>query len=229
MIKNSMFAALAVSAALPAQAASLVTNGSFESPLAFVDYYYVGSTAISGYTVVQLPTGDNNVQLTDNSAFGGIGAYASDGNQFLDLTGNIGRGAGIQTDAFATVLGQRYIAAFDVGAFNIAGNSFGDATVDVYLNGVFANSFTQVENQPGQGTQYTRFSYNFLGTGAPTTLAFYSSLSPTSSNLGVAFDNLDVAAVPEPATWALSIIGFGAMGAAMRRRRGDKITAVRYG
>ena len=36
-----------------------------------------------------------------------------------------------------------------------------------------------------------------------------------------------VAAVPEPATWAMMIAGFGLAGAAMRRRRAAKIT-VRY-
>lgn len=34
----------------------------------------------------------------------------------------------------------------------------------------------------------------------------------------VSIDNLSVAAVPEPATWALMILGMGAVGGAMRRR-----------
>ena len=32
-------------------------------------------------------------------------------------------------------------------------------------------------------------------------------------------DNLAINAVPEPATWAMMLLGFGAVGFAMRRRR----------
>lgn len=45
---------------------------------------------------------------------------------------------------------------------------------------------------------------------------------------GVAFEFDDfaaAAAVPEPATWALLIIGFGFVGVAARRRRGTSVTA----
>ena len=42
-------------------------------------------------------------------------------------------------------------------------------------------------------------------------------LSSTSNSFEV--DNFAVAAVPEPATWAMMIMGFGAMGAVIRRRR----------
>jgi hypothetical protein len=35
-------------------------------------------------------------------------------------------------------------------------------------------------------------------------------------------------AVPEPATWALMIVGFGTVGAAMRRRRSAERTTVRF-
>ena len=43
----------------------------------------------------------------------------------------------------------------------------------------------------------------------------------TFSSTGVAFefDNLAVAGVPEPASWALMIGGFGLAGAGLRRRR----------
>lgn len=33
------------------------------------------------------------------------------------------------------------------------------------------------------------------------------------------------AAVPEPSTWAMMIVGFGMAGAAMRRRCGQTVTA----
>jgi hypothetical protein len=41
----------------------------------------------------------------------------------------------------------------------------------------------------------------------------------TSSNMSFELDNIAVAAVPEPATWALMIGGFGGAGAMLRRRR----------
>ncbi|WP_231639313.1 PEPxxWA-CTERM sorting domain-containing protein [Sphingomonas profundi] len=40
--------------------------------------------------------------------------------------------------------------------------------------------------------------------------------------------NVVVAAVPEPATWAMMLGGFGLVGAAMRRRRAHVTTAVRF-
>ena len=36
---------------------------------------------------------------------------------------------------------------------------------------------------------------------------------------GVTFATLDTSAVPEPATWAMMLVGFGGMGAALRSRR----------
>jgi hypothetical protein len=41
----------------------------------------------------------------------------------------------------------------------------------------------------------------------------------TSTQNSFEFDNIAVAAIPEPGTWALMISGFGLMGAALRRRR----------
>ncbi len=53
-----------------------------------------------------------------------------------------------------------------------------------------------------------------LGTGALTTIGNTSSVL-----YGIAIQQ--TAAVPEPATWAMMVAGFGALGATMRRRRRD--------
>lgn len=53
-----------------------------------------------------------------------------------------------------------------------------------------------------------------LGTGALTTVGNTSSVL-----YGIAIQQ--TAAVPEPATWAMMVAGFGALGATMRRRRRD--------
>ena len=214
-------AATLVMATVPA-AANLVANGSFEAPPTTLRFYPVGSTAITNWTVVNLPGGSGNIQHSNNSDFGALGVVASDGVQYLDLTGNIGRGGGIQSDAFATTVGTRYAVSFDVGAIFVAGfGSFGDSIVDLYIDGDFAGSYLNTMSLNSPGTDYQRFSQTFVAAGPTSTVAFYSSQSMASSNLGVIFDKVDVsvAGVPEPATWAMLIGGFAMVGAAARRRR----------
>lgn len=218
----------------PASAASLLANGGFETPgIGSYTFYSVGSTALTGWTVASLPGGDPTVQLTNNAAFGGLGVYSSEGSQFLDLTGNVGRGAGIVSDAFATVAGTSYEVSFDVGAFFVAGyGSYGDSIVDLLVNGTKVGSYANVMSLSAPGSDWQRFTYSFIGTGAPTSIGLYSSLSMASGNLGVGLDNVRVeigvappGGVPEPAAWALMIIGFGVSGLSLRRRRAGALAA----
>ena len=53
-----------------------------------------------------------------------------------------------------------------------------------------------------------------------TGTGLYLYIGEVGDNGEVAGSNIDVrsTAVPEPATWAMLMLGFGAMGAAMRRR-----------
>jgi hypothetical protein len=101
-------------------------------------------------------------------------------------------------------------------------------TVDLFINGVFAQSFTNTLSLKSAGSDWERVSWDFLGTGSPMTVGLFSSLLTSSSNLGVGLDNVVVepvrGAVPEPATWALMLGGFGIAGTALRRRR----TAVAF-
>ncbi len=55
-------------------------------------------------------------------------------------------------------------------------------------------------------------------------LGLAKSIEFSSTNNSFEFDNFAVNAVPEPATWAFMIFGFGAVGTAMRRRRAAKPT-----
>lgn len=56
-------------------------------------------------------------------------------------------------------------------------------------------------------------------------LNFVNTTWDRNSTANIALDT--AAAVPEPSTWAMMLLGFGAMGAAMRSRRKQKVT-VRY-
>ncbi|MEP2102401.1 MAG: PEPxxWA-CTERM sorting domain-containing protein [Parasphingorhabdus sp.] len=53
-------------------------------------------------------------------------------------------------------------------------------------------------------------------------LGLAKKLEFSSTKNSFEFDNFAVNAVPEPATWAFMIFGFGAIGTAMRRRRSNK-------
>ncbi|HEY1125363.1 MAG TPA: PEPxxWA-CTERM sorting domain-containing protein [Sphingobium sp.] len=221
-------ALLAVSTmASPGAAANLLTNGSFENPVLStlstnIAFYGNGSTAITGWTVDMRPGSTSNyVQLTNNSQFGGLNA--SDGIQFLDLTGITGRGAGVLSNAVATSSSLDYVVSFDVGAVFYTG-SYGTATVDLLINGALAGSFT-VQPPGSNGFNWQRFSYAFSGDNSPVRIGLYASFSQGSSDLGVGLDNVvlesrerQAPSVPEPASWAMMIGGFAIAGAAMRRR-----------
>ena len=63
---------------------------------------------------------------------------------------------------------------------------------------------------------WTPETYTFTASGASTVLTF-TDLN-NGSPYGAALDNVAIS-VPEPATWAMLISGFGVLGAALRRRR----------
>ncbi len=215
--------------AVQAQASSLLTNGGFETPdTGSVTYYINGSTQLTGWTPASLPGATvKQVQLTDNAAYGALGVVGSEGSQFLDLTGVVGRGAGVVSDGFATLAGASYSVAFDVGAFFVGGQgSFGDVTIDLYVDNLFVQSFTNFLSLSTAGSDLERYSHAFIGTGNAMTVGLFSSLSLASSDLGVGLDNVTVeqlatppSAVPEPASWAMMIGGLGLAGVALRARR----------
>jgi hypothetical protein len=55
---------------------------------------------------------------------------------------------------------------------------------------------------------------------------FFSSLSEDNTATGAVLGDVSITAVPEPATWALMLIGFGGLGAALRMNRRRTMTAT---
>ena len=68
------------------------------------------------------------------------------------------------------------------------------------------------------------YSNTFTATDTTTRLTFTNLTGGV--NEGVFLDAVSVAAVPEPATWALMLLGFGGIGLAMRRRRRPALAQV---
>lgn len=111
--------------------------------------------------------------------------------------------------------------------FNFAGttNSFGfyttglqtsfGTTLTVSMNGANATTFNLPVNVNG-GASYFGF----------TTASAFNTVTidrPGFDAWGIDRVSYNLGAVPEPSTWALMILGFGAIGAAMRRRSAVKV------
>jgi choice-of-anchor C domain-containing protein len=201
MTRTSRFLALLL-VALPTTAAhaTIVINGSFEQGPATVGNfrtYSTGSTAITGWRV----TG-GSVDL--------IGNYwtSSDGARSLDMSGNA-PGTIVQT--LSTVAGQRYRLSFDVSS-NPDQASL--KTMKVFFGS--ATPLNIVSPPVSRPLNWVTHSQIFTADSASTQLKFQSTFG---GPWGVALDNVAVnAVVPEPATWAMLIAGFGFVGAALRRR-----------
>ncbi len=210
MIRASLcaVAALAAASALPANAAAFM-NGSFETgtnPGSF-STVGVGGTNIAGWSVLA-----GTVDY--------IGSYwaGSDGVRSIDLAGDQ---PGTLAQTFDTVLGQRYRVTFDLWANDDGGT---------YPRGAFANvgagdlSFASNGGGSKAAPNWVSNTFDFSATGTSTTLSFRADPANSAGFYGAALDNVGVSAIPEPASWAMMITGFGLAGAAMRRRTSVKVS-----
>ena len=217
-----------------ASAAHTIVNGSFESTPTPVNGFTVfGNGANIGGWIV---TGDtSNAVLSIDTGYqeAGVAFPAQDGRVHLDLTGAGNTGAnGVYQDV-ATVSGRTYEVTFWLG--NATGDGTGNSgayvlssSLNLAITGAGATNY--VNGTVTAGTvnwgQYTR---RFTATGATTRLQF-TNTTPVGDNF-TGLDNVSLAAVPEPASWGLMILGFGLVGGAMRRRSagaGRSRASLRY-
>lgn len=176
---QALIAPLALLASLgsppPCQAANLLKNGGFETPLVPVGGFTGFATGqdLSKWTVVGEP---GNVAVVSGSFVqSGISFIAKAGTQWLDLTGNnSNRPTGVQQSA-KTVVGTTYRLTFSVGNVVDAGHVFGaGSTVQVLLNG---SPFFMAVHTAGNATSlsWKTFRVNFTATSSRTTIAFINA------------------------------------------------------
>jgi hypothetical protein len=95
------------------------------------------------------------------------------------------------------------------------GNPF-TAVLDIYSSGGLQGSVSVVANMNDSADQFLGFSTDFDVTRIGYRMA-------SNANLAMYVDDLYFSgtggAVPEPATWAMMIVGFGAAGSMIRRRK----------
>ncbi|THD63455.1 PEPxxWA-CTERM sorting domain-containing protein [Phenylobacterium sp.] len=232
MRRTNLLLATAVAMAIATSAgASVVTNGGFETngpPAPGSGDYSIGSTQITGWTVI-----NNDGSTTDNGhniiwiGNGAYGLYTPFGNDFLDLTGTTDQTpfSGV-SQTLTTVSGQSYALTFDLGAQGSSGIFGGPISATASAGSTSDTfSFDGASGTNANGTFWTPETLNFTATSTSTVI----SIVGNTGQEFIGLDNVSVATaggVPEPASWALMLVGFGGLGAALRGSRRKQAHAV---
>jgi hypothetical protein len=217
-------AVAAVGAATGAQA-NLLTNGSFELGTfagngSNGESLVAGSTAITGWTTF----GHEIAWIQDPN---GYGLAADDGNAFLDLTGlSDQQPFGGIGQTIGTVTGATYTVTFALGGSNYYNP--GVASVDVGVGDNLTHNF--VNSDRSSASTWAQESFTFVAAGTSTDVSFTGDVA----NEYIGLDNASVvctsgcvaSGAPEPATWAMMLVGFGGIGGMARVARRKRAVAT---
>lgn len=187
--------------------AELVTNGGFETPtVSSPCCNTVPPDTLDGWTATP------NVNVVVGTYGSTNGNLAYQGNQYLDLVGQGGTGSIYQD--LTTVAGQLYTLTFEYSHNLFTPSSAMSASASVSVGSLFA--IVSHDTGDTSNLDWRPYSGTFTATGSTTRLTFTNLTGGV--NEGVLLDAVSVAPVPEPATWAMMLLGFGGIGFAMRRK-----------
>jgi hypothetical protein len=170
----------------------------------------------SAATIVVTPGGSGTLVFTENTATAEFGnAFTAATASFSNIFGftlleaatlTLGGVSTSQVRMGNTVLADLDLATASVGAFAFSGPNGGDNNENFTLSSQLTNRVFA----PG--------SYTITVTGDVDTA---SLANPARFSGFLTFNN--ASAVPEPTTWAMMLVGFGAVGYSMRNRPNRKV------
>ena len=213
MINYALLAGAALFAATAANATTTITffDGLGNLQPGEVSYADFNTVATSGS-----PTGSNFVIQTGTNAQGAQPVVGDQGDPYLSVGSNLP--SGIATFNFASQpgggifsLGMDYGSADEYNSFVL---HLSNGTTEIYTGGqVIAAAATGNRTSPVTNGRLTF---------RPDAGLYITSIDLRSTGQALEVDNfgvISVAAVPEPATWGMMLLGFGVMGVSLRRRR----------
>ncbi|KPF78195.1 hypothetical protein IP88_04585 [alpha proteobacterium AAP81b] len=211
-MRISIASTLALLVATQAQAVT-VLNGSFETgvaigPSGIATLATDDTTSLPGWTILA-----DGVDYLDSSY-----VDASDGSRAVKLTTTSSGGITQRIGGFTA--GRAYEIRFDLSSDP---------------NDPQPRPFTSrmIVSATGGGAQL--YSYTVTGQNTPTNMLYEANRyrftaggefaniqfrSLNNDEFGAILDNVTIAEVPEPASWALLVLGFGLVGVAARRKAG---------
>ncbi len=163
-----------------------------------------------------------------NGAANGLPATSPSGGNFIAFDGAF-QVRPLNQIITGLTAGKIYTVGFDYAFAQQAG--FSGATIQNWTVNFAGQSYTTANyNLPNHGfSGWMSKTVNFVANNATETLSFvaYGNLPvpPFALLDGVTFSQ-EAGAVPEPASWAMLIAGFGIIGVAARRSRRQAATSV---
>jgi len=247
----STVAVVAAAAAISSSASAFefVTNGSFEATTytqntqfggeAGPGVSYVPSQGVTGWTgaagaALQMyffggtQTSVSAINRWDDPQaffYPTLNTLSPDGGNFVGLDGDSGVQGSISQVINGLVVGEFYNLNFNWGAAQLINRSgatteqlhitFGGQTADTGVLAIGSGAFSGWQNG----------HFQFQASSTSQTLSFLSIGTPGGLPPIAVLDGVSLTAVPEPTTWAMMLLGFGGIGAMIRRRRQTLVAA----
>ena len=202
------FASMLGTAPAAALVTTYVTSGAFaaaSSQTAFTDFenetpgYTANPLVSSGIRFTQLPGGHPNI-IPYIAPAGGAGTIPEAQSNVLEANGD---------ENFRIELASN--ASFNAIGFNLYTNAYAAPVISLYTPGGTLIGSYAVPQAP--------HTLGYFGLTSTTAIGWAVMIVDRGWVENTAIDNVSIGGVPEPASWAMLIAGFGLTGAAMRRRR----------
>ena len=243
----AILASMVTVAALPASAVNLVQNGGFEQSTFSGPHQfgarYGGANSVTGWSVTNPNAYDLWLNTSTATTVSPVTQYGNgvnsatdqdlwkftpgqNGGNFVVLDGDPAANGLISQTINGLVSGQTYAVSFEWAAGQLQSRT-GNTTESLQVSLGSDSQTTKVVNTPSQGfVPWMNQTFDFTASGASETLSFLSIGTPSGMPPVALLDGVSLSAVPEPASWAMMVIGVGMMGATQRHRRSQRLAVA---